>query len=343
MKKSLRIVCCTTFFGEDWKWVAPELGEDLSNWHFFHNQPRGLLEKYIRQPDLAMIRSCRQAVHFALGSHADLIVTHDPRISFWYAFFANRLGLQTEHIAYSFNFPELPRGVKRRLMTKAFASISQFIVYSTLEKQLYSDYFGIPQERIEVRLWSVSVPEVQPEEPLEAGDYICAIGGNARDYQTLMAAMEKLPDIRLVLVARPSNLKNLNIPSNVKVLVNIPMEQTMNILKYSRFMVLPLRGSEVPCGHVTLVAAMHLGKTFIITNSSGIRDYVFHDYNAVTCEPFAPEALAEAIRALWNDPDRCHSLGENGRQFAEKNCSEELVRQHLQDLLLRKRNCLPVG
>lgn len=337
MKKSLRIVCCTTFFSENWNWFASELDEDLSNWHFFHNQPRGLLEKYIQQPDLAMIRSCRQAAHCALNSHADLLITHDPRVSFWCAFFATRLGVQAEHIAYSFNFPELPRGVKRRLMTRAFASISQFIVYSTLEKQLYSDYFGIPSERIEVSLWSAGVPEVQPEEPLEAGDYICAIGGNARDYQTLMAAMEKLPDIRLVLVVRPNNLKNLNIPPGVKVLVNLSRGQAMNILKYSRFMVLPLKGSEVPCGHVTLVLAMHLGKAFIITNSRGVSDYVFHNHNAITCEPFAPEALAEAIQNLWNDPNKCKQLGENGRQFAEEHCSEESARANLQHWLLRKK------
>ena len=32
----------------------------------------------------------------------------------------------------------------------------------------------------------------------------------------------------------------------------------MSVLLHSRFMVLPLLTSDVPCGHVTLVAAMHL-------------------------------------------------------------------------------------
>ena len=135
----------------------------------------------------------------------------------------------------------------------------------------------------------------------------------------------------------PHNLKDLNIPSNVKVLVNIPKEHAMNILKYSRFMVLPLRGSEVPCGHVTLVAAMHLGKGFVITNSLGVSDYVIDDYNAVTCKAFSPNALAEAIGTLWNKHKKCQQLGENGRQFAQKHCSEESARQQLQHLLSEKK------
>jgi len=313
---------------------VPKLSEDQVKWHFYCDKQRGLLERYYGR--LSVFRTCLELVRSAKQLQADLIITYNPRLSFWCIFFSTLLGVQTKHIAYSFNYHELPHGVKRRLQKWAFTNINQFIVHSKLEKQLYSDYFGIPTERIEVRLWCMAVPKVQPEKPLETGDYICALGGNARDYQTLMTAMRKLPDIQMIIVVRPSNLKNLSIPPNVKVMVNIDEAHAMNILKYSRFMVLPLKGSEVPCGHVTLVAAMHLGKAFVITNSSGVSDYVFHNYNGVTCEPFAPDALAEAIRTLWNDAARCQQLGKNGRQFAEEHCSEELGPKHLQHLLFRE-------
>jgi glycosyltransferase involved in cell wall biosynthesis len=249
-------------------------------------------------------------------------------------------GFKTEHIAYSFNFPELPQGLKKRWMKWALSSsISRFIVYSKIEKQLYSNFFDIPTERFDVVLWSVNTPTAKPDAPLVTGDYICAIGGNARDYPTLMAAMAKLPDIPIVVIVRPNNLNNLVIPSNVNVQVNLPIAQAMNILKYSRFMVLPLKGSDVPCGHVTLVAAMHLAKAFIITNSVGVSDYVFHDVNALTCEPFDSAALASTIRSLWDDSDKCQRLGENGLRFAEEYCSEQSACDHLQ-MLLDKRGLL---
>jgi len=225
-------------------------------------------------------------------------------------------------------------------MQWAFASVSQFIVYSKVEKQIYSDYFAIPAERFQVTLWGVTPPLVEPDVPLEAGDYICAIGGNARDYPTLIRAMESLPEIPLVIVVRPENIAQMELPANVKPLVNLPFGQAMNILQHSRFMVIPLKGSKVPCGHVTLVAAMHLGKSFIITNSDGVSDYVIPEVNGITCQPFDSEALAIAIKQLWQDPHKCQEMGKNGQHFADQHCSETAAKQTLA-AMLKSRHILP--
>jgi len=302
-------------------------------------KPQNWLEKRFCQfcPfSLMLLWTCWKAVHTVQQKQADLLFTHDPRISFWCALFAKMIGIKVEHIAYSFNFPSLPQGFKYRWMKTVYKSITQFVVYSNIEKQLYHEYFDIPLERFDVCLWSVKKPHIQPKNPLESQDYICAIGGNARDYQTLMCAMQQLPHIQLILVARPHNLKNLLVPPNVKILVDIPNAQAMNILQYSRFMVLPLNGTAVPCGHVTLVAAMHLAKAFIVTNSTGVSDYALHYHNGIRCEPFMPDALARAISTLWNDTDKCQKLGENGIKFAKKHCSEETALKHLQKLLLKR-------
>ncbi len=83
----------------------------------------------------------------------------------------------------------------------------------------------------------------------------------------------------------------------------------MNILFYSRFMVLPLVGTEVPCGHVTLVAAMHLGKAYVITESAGIRDYAKDGFNALTVRYGSLDDLVGAIVRLWDNPQLCAQLG----------------------------------
>ena len=131
---------------------------------------------------------------------------------------------------------------------------------------------------------------------------MCAIGGNARDYGTLLEAARLTPQIRFVCVVRPNSLRSLDIPSNVTVHTNLPSGQAMNILLHSRFMVLPLLHSEVPCGHVTIVAAMHLGKAFVITDSEGVRDYVQDGHNAMTIPARSAAALAEATERLWRSP-----------------------------------------
>jgi glycosyltransferase involved in cell wall biosynthesis len=154
-----------------------------------------------------------------------------------------------------------------------------------------------------------------------------------RDYETLIEAARLMPHIHFVVVARPYNLEGLEIPPNVAADTNLPVGQAMNILLYSRFMVFPLIHSEVPCGHVTIVAAMHLGKAFIVADSEGVRDYVCEGHNALTTPPRSPSALVPATERLWSGPGLCQSMSENGRRFARRECTEERIAQHFRDWL----------
>jgi len=325
------LICCSANNDPSWRWFAPDLPMDL-RWEFCNVRPRNAFERLVRRPNVAMIRACLDAVRTAKRRRADLLVTHDPRVTFWCGVFCRIIGVQVRHLAWSFNFPKLPRGLKRRWMARAFTDVDRFIVYSTMEKALYRQHFGIPAGKIDVVPWGVEPPIVSGP-PLIPGDCICAIGGNARDYRTLLAAMRELPGIPLALVVRPRNLRGLAIPPNVTPHVNVPLDHAMNILGHSRFMVLPLTGSEVPCGHVTLVAAMHLGKAFIITNSSGVSDYVIDGVNAISCEAFSAPALRDAIRELWENPSLCERLGENGRRFASEHCTPAALLAHFAQYL----------
>jgi glycosyltransferase involved in cell wall biosynthesis len=336
MSQPKRILVCSPYSDPGWRWLAPApaLRDQPLEWEFFHRVEAGFLERKIHTPDLALMRTCRSAIQAVRQRGADLLVTHDPRATWWCAFFAARAGVTVRHLAHSFNFATLPRGLKRRMMTRAFASVDRFVVYSHAERELYADYFDLPRSRFDVKLWGVGKPEfarpteAEPEEE----HYLCAIGGNRRDYASLMAAMAQLPQIPMVVVARPHNLRGLTVPPNVTVRCDIPFPLAMRILQRSRFMVLPLDSSTVPCGHVTLVAAMHLGKAFIVTRSAGIADYLSdpstHRPNGITCDAGSPQSLTDAIRALWQDPERIKELGGNGRAFAQAYCTEETMVKH---------------
>jgi glycosyltransferase involved in cell wall biosynthesis len=338
MTQPKRILVCSPYSTPGWRWVAdtPALCDEPLEWEFFHRVEATFLHRKIKIPDLALIDTCKRAIRAIRDRGADLLVTHDPRATWWCAFFAARAGINIRHLACSFNFATLPRGLKRHFMTRAFANVDRFVVYSHAERDLYADYFHIPQEKIDVKLWGVNPPEVaatpdSPSEP-EASQYLCAIGGNRRDYATLMAAMAQLPHVPAIIVARPHNLRGLTVPPNVTVRCDIPFPEAMRILHRSRFMVLPLDSAAVPCGHVTLVAAMHLEKAFIVTRSAGIADYLTDPKtarpNGIACDVASPPSLADAIRALWNDPARTAELAKNGKAFAQTYCTEESMAEH---------------
>lgn len=297
-------------------------------------RPRVL--NHVRRPDLKRFIGSYRAAHLAGRLRADLLITHDPRVTFSTEYFRRLLGVSVPHLAYSFNYSWIPRGCKGWLHRKAFETVTRFVVYSTLERKLYHERLGIPLEKLDFVHWGVGPPKDDgspPPAPFRGDDYLCALGENSRDYATLMAAMKRLPDIPLVLVVRPHNLHGLEIPPNVRVLTSVPFSQALAVLRHSRLMVLPLVGPDVPCGHVTLVNAMYLSKAMVITDSSGVADYCWHDDNAWLVPWGCEQALAGAIERLWSDDGLRRRLGESGRRFVESKCTESSIVSNFRRLL----------
>lgn len=338
------VICCADFADLSWRWIEKPLSDTGIRFEFVRAVPRNTIERRVRLLNLARLRASLEAVRLAREKKAQVIVSIGPALAAWCALFARLFRVKVPVVAHSFNFTELPNAVKRRVFGRMLSNVDRFVVFSRLERSLYAKAFDLPEDHFEMIYWGVEPPDVSsPEAPLEAGDYVCAIGGNARDYGTLLESARLTPHIRFVCVVRPNSLRGLAVPPNVTVHTNLPTGQAMNMLLHSRFMVLPLLHSEVPCGHVTIVAAMHLGKAFIITDSEGVRDYVQDRHNAITIPPRSAEALADATERLWRSLVLCKNLGENGRRFARRECTEERIVQHFRAWLVEKGLLEPDG
>jgi glycosyltransferase involved in cell wall biosynthesis len=327
------VVCCSEIDDPNWRWLEPALG-DMCHFHFVRCVPRNVLEKKLRVLNLSRIRGCFETVMLARRMHADVVVTHGPTLAAWCSIFGFVFSLKGTILAHSFNFTELPNLLKRFIFSIAFKRVDRFVVFSNAEKTVYAEAFSLPEGRFEFVHWGVRPPNVIGPSPLTRGNYVSAIGGNARDYTTLISAARQLPDIPFVLVVRPFSLAGIDPPPNVTVHINLSVEASMNILCYSRFMVLPLVSSVVPCGHVTIVAAMHLGKAMAVTASLGVSDYVKHGENSLLVPPVDINSLVQAIRDLWSDSELCTRLGESGQRFALQECTEDRIADHFRRWLL---------
>jgi glycosyltransferase involved in cell wall biosynthesis len=253
-----------------------------------------------------------------------LTVYHGPRP----AFYANAVPMihkKAHDLAFSFNFTDLPQGVRRKMMAKSFRNIERFVVFSNMEIELYSRHFDLSPERFEMIHWAVEAPQFDSTaaDRMQNQPYVCALGSQARDYAVLMQAAALLPSIRFKVVAWPQNLHGIVVPKNVELFYNIPRQQAMNILGDSEFMVLPLRNSATPCGHVTIVSAMHSGKAVVATDSAGISDYLKQDVTGSLVAPSEPRGMADEILRLWDDVTLRAKLALNAKSFAQKNCSEQ--------------------
>lgn len=317
-----------------WNWVGPAFRDTGQDWRHVSSQGSPLPSWLPRRATLARLLAARQAVAL-LGNGPSVLVTHGPRPAMYGALLAGRRFPQMRHLAFSFNYTELPTGLVRGLMARAFRSVERFVVFSGMERRLYADHFDLPVTRFDMLHWGVRPPDIDCNEPPAVqGKYICALGSQGRDYRTLMMAMRRLPRLKLVLVAAPENLRDLAVPSNVTVLTNIPLVQAMNILVHSRCMVLPLKHNRVPCGHVSIVSAMHLGRAVIASSSSGLDDYIIPQATGLTFPAGDDVALAAAIATLHDDPALALKLGLGGQRFAREHCAEENIVGYLRRFLL---------
>lgn len=268
------------------------------------------------------------------ADRGSLLVSHGPRMTMYGALAARLRRRATRHLAYSFNFTQLPQGRARRVMSTALRTVDRFVCFSQMERRLYARHFDLDPERIDMIHWAARPPRVDPAAPARIpGDYVSALGSQGRDYATLLTAMRSLPAIRLVVVATAESLAGLQIPANVEVLTDIPLEQAMNVLQRSRFTMVPLHGTEVPCGHVTLVSAMHCARASIVSASSGVADYIEDGVTGLTVPVADAPALARAVERLWSDPATTRALGDEAKAFANAHCGEDAVVTYFENYL----------
>jgi glycosyltransferase involved in cell wall biosynthesis len=347
-RRSPRIGCCAEFAEPGWRWIADQLGPPPVDWRFFSTRPRGTLEKLIKRPALGRYRACHELARGARSGDFDLIVTHLPLVTCWTELFCRRRR-KCPHVAFAFNFTNLPTGARLMLMRRAFKTVDRLIVFSQFEKTLYGDYFRIldAEARIDVIPWRIRDPRssrlpspVESASESESGSRsgtgaICAVGSQGRDYATLLEAMRRLPHIPLILVAGAKNLRGLNAPTNVEVRQNIPLAEAEAIIRQSRFVVVPLRDAQTACGHVTIVYSLFEERAVVATNSAALADYVIPGRNGILVPPQDVGALARAIECLWNNPEEARRLGEAGRELALAECLESQTVDYFQRLVER--------
>jgi len=217
--------------------------------------------------------------------------------------------------------PALISRLKYAFMRWCFASVHVFTCSSRAETSYYAEAFGLPPDRFAfVTLHTDSkylTVAGRPEEP-----FLLAAGRTFRDYPTLLAAARGL-DVEIVIVAGRGSLEGRDIPSNVRLMYEIPLPELIDVMSRCMAVVLPLEDRRISIGQSVLFQAMALGKPVVSTRVAGTEDYVEHGRTGLLVPPGDVEALREALRQVIADPRLRRSLGAAAR--------EQVKRQHLPD------------
>ncbi|OED50712.1 hypothetical protein AB838_01110 [Rhodobacteraceae bacterium (ex Bugula neritina AB1)] len=289
----------TDLLSSEWRFLEPVWSDPRATWEFFHGTPKNWLERSVSRPHLGRYRAALQAVRSARARPADsILVSHLPAMTAATNLARRHLCPDVRHIAFAFNFTDLPTGYRLSYFRRALQGIEQFVVFSEAERALYSQTFNIPKDRLRMLHWAMDAPVPGSENPAPFdGPYLCAVGGEGRDYTVLAEALRYLPEIKLALVARPHSIAGIDFPENVYVFVNLPAPQTWRLAQESGGMIIPLKTGQTNCGHVTIVGAQLLNIPLIVTRSAGVIDYV-DDQTAFMTEPGNVADMIKAIRTL---------------------------------------------
>lgn len=315
----MRFLNTSDLMDPDWRFLASVSKNPALIWEAYSGRPRNVLERSIPRPHIGRWRAALSASRAARNDPEAVLVSHLPTMAAATNRMRKLVSPKTPQIAFAFNFTDLPQGARLAYFRRAFEGIREFVVFSRFEQALYADLFGIPKERFRFLPWAMEPPKPGPENPLPDDlrhqGYICAIGGEGRDYALLAETMRKRPDLNLALVARPYSIEGIRFPQNVTVFTNLPQPLTWRLALESRGLVIPLKTEETACGHITMVGAQLLGLPLVVTRSRGVADYVDEDVAQIV--PARDEtAMLAALDRLREDPMGVESLAQAGQTRA---------------------------
>ena len=287
-----------------------------SPWVRFNGLPANALERRVTRPRLSRWRGALQAVIAAKRLPNPVIVSHMPRMTAAVSRLAGMFDVRVPHIGFSFNFTDLPVGRDLRRLRSQIARVDRLIVYSRYEAGIYAEYFDIPLDRFRVFRWTQDPPSVAQtgHRPFK-GRYLCAIGGEGRDYRTLVHAA-RASGLPLAIIARRHSLFGLDLPDNVRSFSELPLEVTWEIASNSVGVVVPLFDLNTRCGVLTIVSAAQLGLPAVTNRTHTLAEYLD---GHVAGPVFVPGDIDDCARAMHTVFDNTLTYREEARGYVDGN------------------------
>ncbi|HWC10211.1 MAG TPA: glycosyltransferase family 4 protein [Acidimicrobiales bacterium] len=233
---------------------------------------------------------------------------------------------------------------------RARTRLDAIVTWSSVQGGFAVRNLGVPAEKVHVvpspvddRFWS---PRAAPVENM-----ICSVGMEARDYATLLEAVEGLDvEVRIAvgtlvfsagggagstesseppfaLLKRTfgyrfyrqwaEELSSGRLPGNVRISQQLTPEELRGLYSRARLVVVPLHDVDADCGITTTKEAMAMGKPVVVTRTKGQVDMLEDGKQGVYVPPYDAAALRSAIERLLASPEEADRMGRAGRSLVE--------------------------
>ncbi|MBC7905690.1 MAG: glycosyltransferase family 4 protein [Rhodospirillaceae bacterium] len=157
--------------------------------------------------------------------------------------------------------------------------------------------------------------------PAPAKGYVLSVGLDPmRDYAALVEAARGMAAPFIIKTNRPMDT---DLPPNVRVIrERISYNALRSLYAGASVVVVPLLDAHHASGVNGVLEAYAMGKPVIVSDSTGIRDFVIPNETALVVKPGDVAGLRQAIASVTASPELAQRLAVAGRQLVETRFSQ---------------------
>lgn len=261
----------------------------------------------------------------------DLIVSSEYFIGFGINLHLRLSGANTPHIVWGMNQSRraLDMQATKRFVSWVFNRSTRIIVHSRHESQLFSSLHDIAEDKFRFVHWGFDLPQIRPGKysDTERRPYVCLIGRNNRDVATFCAGLQGTGIQGIVITSGlpEAELDDLSHFSNIEVHQDLTMNECLDCMKGALANVVLVSDNARGAGHITMVAAMLMGKPQIISIAPVVNDYYRKGETALGVNVGSVHEFRSAVLRLSENPALARDLGQRGRQFGLEHCTNDAV------------------
>jgi hypothetical protein len=180
-------------------------------------------------------------------------------------------------------------------------------------------------------------------DPTCDGGYVFAGGAAARDWQTTIAVAEACPGIPFRFVALRRTWPDLEVPPNVQLEFDVPLEEFWETTRNARLVLVLLTDDVVTAGLIVVTHAALMGSTVIASRTAATEGY-FPPADADLLVPIGDtEKVAEIIQKYWDDAEARQRAAERLQRHVLESYSPEAYSFVIADTIRRLQGVCASG
>jgi glycosyltransferase involved in cell wall biosynthesis len=254
-----------------------------------------------------------------------------------------RAGLVRPPLVYvSIGLPERLEQLRgermRNLYRTALGKAAAVVAYSENEAGWLRDWLAPGGPLVVFVPFGADVDVFRPVEAEPDADVLSVGVDPRRDFELLVAIAERNPELSFRIVAGAGRARSLGeLPANVALETDIPLEQVRSRLAGARCVALPVRDNSYSGATTTLLQAMAMARPVIVSRTAAIAaGYELADgVNCRLVEPGDEQGFERALLETLTGAAAARSLGSRARQTVERSFSWQRFTDALWEVLSR--------